>query len=77
MLEAGAVREHNEFADKAALHDKKVRRKSYDMLDAQKITNEKPSDIDYDIIQKNAEKYLEQQRHVLKIGTDNQDRGEL
>jgi len=63
MLDCAGIREHNEYAALAALHDKKVRTKSRNLINHSPLAKEeKPSAAEYDKMAVNSLNYLKELR---------------
>jgi len=61
MLDCASVREHNDFAAQAQLHDKKVKSKSYDTIETwNNLKKDQAQDhVDYDSIEENMAKMMQ------------------
>ena len=67
MLEVASIRENHEYANQAELHDKKVKRRSYNSL--KRFTpvskQDKPSEEEYDKMKQNSLDFLRETKNAL------------
>ena len=65
--EVAAIREHNEFSDRAALQGHKVKRKSYDTLRIHSLMNNKENaaKVDHDQITKDVATILQDKKNGI------------
>lgn len=65
MLDRASIREHNDYAAQAALHDKKMKNQRT-AESAKSWENSKDSELNHDKVSKDMTSLMEQNRNVLK-----------